>query len=259
MKIEQSHQQQIRQASNSGRKTVKISQNSGSVGGNLGFSDKSQVIASHLEKLIRSLKSPGLRNLKFLNKALPPLNDLLKILAKSSLSAHDSDLLLIDKFVNSWLKKYGDFLPSRHKKDLSELSNFLKSIHLEVKDDESSRILYSFSSGQEKKLPSWKVDFFDREKTGSPGEEDYPLCVFDLQLEHLGEIRTTVTEQENRRNCFFLCTRRDTAKMIRDSLQVFNNQLKERGVKLPQIKVLRKSLVDRDQKRNFKRGLNLWG
>jgi len=81
MKIDNSSPQQIKSAPASEKQISKKGMpiNPGKI--KTPSSDKSHIIVSQLDKLIVSLKSSPLLNMKGLSKVLPPLNELLQILA----------------------------------------------------------------------------------------------------------------------------------------------------------------------------------
>jgi len=259
MKIDNSSPQQIKSAPASEKQISKKGMpiNPGKI--KTPSSDKSHIIVSQLDKLIVSLKSSPLLNMKGLSKVLPPLNELLQILANSSFEPFDSDVLLMEKFINSWLKKYGGSLPVRQKKDLTELNNLLKSSRLEAKDNDESRSVYSHSSGNEGDIPSWKVDFRKHQNPVSSGEDDSLTCVFDLETENLGLIRTTVTEHKNRKKCLFVSSNRETVKRIGDSISDLKKQLNDRGIEIPLFSVTGKREDLHKQKSTVGKGLDLWG
>lgn len=213
----------------------------------------------HLEKLLSSLSSPRLMKLKSLQKVLPPLHEVLRLWRGVTPNPLDGDSLLFEKFIGSWLKKYGNHLPQQQKKDLSGLSNFLRSKRLELLEDESSKLLYSISSGLDKENPLWKIRFQNRKKSDSEEREEQISCIFDLKTDQLGEIRTVLTMDENRKDCLFRSSRKDTAKFLSDSLPEFRKQLLERGVKLNQIRVSRKRETLSERETNSTKGLDLWG
>ena len=259
MRIEKANQQQIKTTPSSEKKINKtVSQDTLSKAKSF-TSDKTQFLSSHLDRLIVSLKSSKLLNLRGLSKALPPLNELLQILCKSSFNAHDSDVLLMEKFIKSWLEKYGESLPLKQKKGLIELSNLLRSRRLEAKDNEDHRLLFSHSSGHENDIPSWKIDYRKQKNSGSPEEEETIACVFDMETENLGNVRTTVTELKDQKNCLFVSSRLETAALIRNSLNVLTAQLKERGLEFPCFTVSGKRLDFTSKRNHSGKGLDLWG
>lgn len=220
--------------------------------------EKLLISTNNIENILLSLKSPQVMKLKVLAEVLPPLNEVIRLWYGKIGDPLDSDSLLVEKFITSWLKKHGEYLPLKQKKDLTGLSNLLRSRRLEALDNENDNI-YSINSEGDVENPQWKVRFQYRQNPGSERCEEQISCVFDLNSEHLGEVRTVVTVEDNHNNCLFQTSRKETAKSISNSLPEFRKQLGERGVVLDQIHVSRKRENLLKKKISSSKGLDLWG
>ncbi len=258
MKITKNDQISLKSTHTDKTKSKSLSGKTKLVRGTTGSPEKLLIQNRSVEKLLISLNSPQLMQLKALDKVLPPLNEVIRLWGGITDDPLDGDSLLVEKFITSWLKRYGEYLPLKQKKDLTGLSNLLRSRRLEIMDNENIHI-YSINSDSERKNPQWKIRFQYQEKTSSEDREEQISCVFDLNTEQLGEIRTVVTVEEKRKNCLFRSSLKETVKYISDSLPDFRKQLVDRGIVLDHIRISRKREDLSEMKTSSSKGLDLWG
>lgn len=212
----------------------------------------------HLSDLISLLKSPRLMKIKSLENVLPPLRELLNLMRQTSFESFDSDTQLMEKFLNSWLKKYGDFLPPKEKKELTELLNLINSRKLETWE-EDKRSFYSFTSGLPGDKPHWKISYEYRRHSGTGDDDENMDCVFELESENLGLIRTEITEIKSEMICRFSSPKRKTSEKIKESIPLLRDQLKERGLALGRILVTTMTGHDIKKTENHRKSIDLWG
>lgn len=194
-----------------------------------------------------------------LRPAIPPLQSILQLLGKTSMDPLDGNVLLIGKFVENWLEKFGDLLPSKYKKELKELSNLLFSQKLEALEDENSKTLYSFAADNRGNDPLLKVLYRKGNQNHQAGQNDPISCVLECSTENMGNFRIVLSKEKKHYLCLFQGSDKNGCREIRKHLPDLRRQLENRGLDIPQIKVSPTvDSVDSDDS-SVKKGLDLWG
>ena len=219
-----------------------------------------EIILKQLENLNHSLKNPVLIKSIPLKTVLPPLNEILLLLGKSSLDPLDTDVLLIKNFLGSWLKKYSDLLPRKQKKELVALKNLLESMRMDKKGEEESRIFFGNMTKLEKDRPEWKLTINRRKGDSGKSEEDEKVeCILDLSFLRLGTVKVVLSREKERFFCRFYSSQALCRQSIRKSMTIFREHLLESGIELPLFRISPRIPDRLVRPVRQEKGIELWG
>lgn len=224
-----------------------------------GLPEKKEILSAMLENITRSMKSPRLMNSVRLKNLITPLNEVLQLLGQTSLEPTDSDVLLIEKFIGSWLKKYGEFLPEKNRRDLRELHNLILSGRMEYSENDTDHPLFSFRADGNGSFPHWKVSYRQRRIRDQQEEDEKASCTLELSTANIGHIKVLLSKNGEKMICLFQSRDRKVRQLIRKSLPLFRKQLQIREIIIPDISVSRLSDREADKLSGRPEGVNLWG
>lgn len=215
-------------------------------------------IYKELELLGKTLKLPSLAKIKGLDKILPPLNEIVSLLGQSSLDPFDGDVLLMEKFITSWIKKYGGLLPEIQKKELNVVKNLLGSRRLEESDD--NKIIFGNGSEAQEDRIRWKVDFHrEKESADTSAEDEKVFCVLNLFCINLGDIKVSLQGEKEQLRCIFFSDRKGSRQIIRKSLPQFRDHLIKARLKVPFFRISRKKKTTTAITEKSVKRVRLWG
>ena len=217
-----------------------------------------ETLLKQLDLVTQSFKTAILLKTFSHNKALVSLNEVLLILGKTTMESGDMDVLLIEKFLSSWLKKYGEGLPDKRKKELITLKNLLVSKRIDEDMAETIKIFFSNQAEDKKEQLQWKV-LIEREKSKQENGDDELKYALIISCNHLGLIRVNIGRNKKQLYCSFVCDESKSRHIIRKSLPVFRKNLLDKGMEIPVFRLSRQKFsrelkIDSGEKR-----INLWG
>jgi hypothetical protein len=216
-------------------------------------------IQNQLEIVKLNLKNPSLLTKLPLKTVLPPLNEILLLLGFSSLNPNDADLKLMEKFLQSWLDKYGDFLPDKQRKELVVLRNMLVSARMNKAEDESWRLVLNYSGEQSDEFPKWKVTYRGEKEPSQKENDDEKIeCALNLSCLNLGEIKVLLSRRKERFYCDFSSSLSLSRQRIRKHLDQFKNYLQNSGIDSPHFSISRKLKEKKLMAKSEKSRVGLW-
>ena len=216
------------------------------------------LLANHIKLLDQSINSLLVQKSDSSNKIITPLLEILQLLGKSSLDPLDSDVLLMEKFILSWLDKHGEKLPFKQKRELIDLKNLFASRKMKLLAEVDPSLLSQLSS-PEQDFINWKVSYLNGSLTSGSDEKDAVYCILNFYEESMGDLRIVLSKDRTTTKCAFQCSKKNIRMKIRKSFINFKSQLKERGLEIPQLHV---GIFYKDNPKDFnnsKEGLEVWG
>lgn len=210
-----------------------------------------------LQKLVQNLR-PALSAMRIpesseLHRALPPLQEILSILQSDNGESPISDRQLLERFLTSWLDRYGVELPTQQRKELTELVNVFRNMN-------SDNSLYIISGPAGEQSGNWRLivdpDFHDR----SSGDDDESVnCRLDLSTENLGDLSVNISRGKGEGLCLFASSRDSIRSLLRKSMALFRKQLNRHGMAIPLLKVGSPAVSQKPLKEKATGGVDLWG
>lgn len=210
-----------------------------------------------LGRLLKSLR-PALNNMKPVMKsplfsALPPLQQILTFFDNPQLNPGDRDLVLLEKFITSWLEKYGGSLPGARKKELTELANLLRN-------NNSQHPPVYIAGPIAERQDRWKLSFKKEEPHGVETDDDDAVsCSLQVTTGSLGKVSVMLSQGKMGRQCLFRSPDQKVRSLLAQNLNRFRRQLENHGWEIPLIKVRPEieSVAEPEAKDN--KGVDLWG
>ena len=225
-------------------------------------SQKSSDRKGQIDQLL--LKLAG-RTIPSAHKGLSSLRGMLSLLKNNLPVPGSVDSLLAVKYLESWIRKYGQDVPAKIVRDIRQTAQLLQHENQELRDlREDSGFLYSIegASSKETGRPSWSLSV-NRDRTGAGADsgEKTPYCVLNFDSSELGPLKAVLHYDGIRSRIGFYCSKWQTRHMLRHAFTGFRSRLFKSGFQNCELRVgrYRSNLLNSPVQQYLKRGIGLWG
>jgi hypothetical protein len=210
------------------------------------------------------LKLAG-KTLPSAHKGLSSLRGMLSLLNNNPPVPGSVDSLLAVKYLESWIRKYGQDFPAKIMREIRQTAQLLQYENREIQAlREDSGFLYTVdgSSAEEKGRPSWSLSVNrDRNGAGAEPGENTSYCVLNFDSSVLGPLKAVLHYDGKRSRIGFHCSKWQTRHLLRHAFTRFRNRLFRSGFQSCELRVGRykSNKLNSPTRRKPVRRIGLWG